>query len=185
MAEWKNRIIGNGEEAPDQLLANPHNWRIHPKFQQDALAAVLDEVGWVQEVIVNCTTGHLIDGHLRVQLAMRRDEPTIPVKYVELSEEEEALVLLTLDPISALADKAKGEYALCCELIDTENKDIIDLIESERRHVKDEGDLQIIDYESLPEKTNWILAAIPASKIIDAEMAIEELGKYGRIERSN
>ena len=33
---WRNRIVGHGEEAPDQLLANPKNWRIHPKAQQDA-----------------------------------------------------------------------------------------------------------------------------------------------------
>ena len=39
---WRNRIIGSGEEAPDQLLANPANWRIHPKAQQDALAGALD-----------------------------------------------------------------------------------------------------------------------------------------------
>ena len=30
---WRNRITGSGEEAPDQLLANPANWRIHPKAQ--------------------------------------------------------------------------------------------------------------------------------------------------------
>ena len=40
-ATWRNRIIGSGEEAPDQLLANPANWRIHPKAQQDALAGAL------------------------------------------------------------------------------------------------------------------------------------------------
>ena len=45
---WRNRITGSGEEAPDQLLANPANWRIHPKAQQDALAGALDQVGWVQ-----------------------------------------------------------------------------------------------------------------------------------------
>src|SRR4030042_356185 len=38
---WRNRIIGEGEEPPDQLLANPGNWRIHPQAQQAALA-VLD-----------------------------------------------------------------------------------------------------------------------------------------------
>jgi len=27
---WRNRIVGTGEEAPDQLLANPQNWRTHP-----------------------------------------------------------------------------------------------------------------------------------------------------------
>lgn len=31
---WRNRITVSGEEAPDQLLANPANWRIHPKAQQ-------------------------------------------------------------------------------------------------------------------------------------------------------
>ena len=45
---WRNRITGSGEEAPDQLLANPANWRIHPKAQQDALAGAIDAVGWVQ-----------------------------------------------------------------------------------------------------------------------------------------
>src|SRR5690606_4570024 len=54
---WQNRIVGSGEEAPDQLLANPANWRIHPQAQQDALAGVLSEVGWVQQVIVNQRTG--------------------------------------------------------------------------------------------------------------------------------
>ncbi len=29
---WENRIIGSGTENPDQLLANPSNWRIHPQF---------------------------------------------------------------------------------------------------------------------------------------------------------
>lgn len=111
---WRNRIVGHGDEVPDQLLANPKNWRIHPKGQQDALAGVLAQVGWVQEVIVNRTTGHLLDGHLRVTLAMRREEPSIPVKYVELTEAEEALVLATLDPIAALAgaDPAKLDELL-------------------------------------------------------------------------
>jgi hypothetical protein len=35
---WKSRIVGEGVEAAGQLLANPRNWRIHPKAQQDALA---------------------------------------------------------------------------------------------------------------------------------------------------
>ena len=34
---FASRIVGEGEEAPDQLLANPLNWRTHPKEQQAAL----------------------------------------------------------------------------------------------------------------------------------------------------
>src|SRR5690606_11357485 len=100
---WRNRIVGAGEEPPDQLLANPRNYRLQPQTQQAALAGVLDEVGWVQQVLVNRRTGHLIDGHLRVSLALRRGEPTVPVLYVDLAPEEEALILATLDPLAAMA----------------------------------------------------------------------------------
>lgn len=103
MSGWRNRIVGHGEEPPDQLLANPANWRTHPKSQQDALAGSLGEVGWVQQVVVNRTTGHVVDGHLRIGLAISRNEPAVPVTYVELTEAEEALILATLDPIAAMA----------------------------------------------------------------------------------
>lgn len=101
--EWSNRILGSGNESPEQLLANPHNFRRHPKHQAEAMASILAEVGWVSEVIVNRSTGNLIDGHLRVELALRNNAETIPVKYVDLSPEEERLVLATFDPISGLA----------------------------------------------------------------------------------
>ena len=100
---WKSRIVGEGEEHPEQLLANPMNWRIHGKYQQETLQSVLDSVGWVQRVIVNKTTGHVVDGHLRVELAISNNEPVVPVLYVELSEAEEKLVLATLDPIAEMA----------------------------------------------------------------------------------
>jgi hypothetical protein len=90
-------------EAPDQLLANPRNWRVHPQHQVDALEGLLSAVGWVQRVIVNRTTGHVVDGHARVALGLRRSEPEVPVLYVELSEAEEQLVLAALDPIAGLA----------------------------------------------------------------------------------
>lgn len=100
---WQNRIVGYDNVPPDQLLANPLNFRRHPKNQQDALAGVLNEIGWLQDVIVNRTTEHVVDGHLRVELALRKGEPTVPVKYVELTEDEERLALATLDPLAAMA----------------------------------------------------------------------------------
>ena len=109
MSGIKNRIIGSGVEPLDQIQFNPRNWRIHPLNQQNALKGVLEEVGYVQEVIINKRTGNLVDGHLRCQLAAREGEKEIPVKYVDLSEEEEALILSTIDPIAAMAatDKSK------------------------------------------------------------------------------
>src|SRR4051812_41145970 len=109
-AQWSTRIVGQGEEAPEQLLANPRNWRIHPKHQQDALQETLDRVGWVQSVIVNRITGHVIDGHLRVGLAISKGEETIPVSYVELDDEEERLVLATLDPLAGVGGTGGGAF---------------------------------------------------------------------------
>lgn len=100
---WRSRIVGSGEEPPDQLAANPRNWRTHPATQRMALRGSLDAVGWVQQVIVNKRTGNVVDGHARIEEALSRGEPAVPVLYVDLSEDEEALVLATLDPIAAMA----------------------------------------------------------------------------------
>ena len=115
---WRNRIVGHGEEDAEQLLANPQNWRIHPKAQQDALAAVLSEVGWVQNVIVNQRTGFVVDGHARVALAISRGEK-VPVVYVDLDEAEEKLILATIDPLSAMAGTDKDLLAGLMEDIHT------------------------------------------------------------------
>jgi hypothetical protein len=100
---WRNRIVRTGMAPLDQITFNARNWRIHPKPQQDALAGVLSEVGVVQHVIINERTGNLVDGHLRVTLADRAGEPAVPAVFVDLSEDEEALILATLDPLSAMA----------------------------------------------------------------------------------
>jgi ParB-like chromosome segregation protein Spo0J len=100
---YESRIVGHGEVAPAELVANPSNWRTHPKAQQDALAGVLSEVGWVQDVIVNKRSGYLVDGHARVAVAAKRGEASVPVVYVDLSEEEEQKMLATLDPLAAMA----------------------------------------------------------------------------------
>jgi DNA modification methylase len=121
-AAWRSRIVGSGQEAPDQLLANPLNWRTHPANQRNALRGSLDTVGWVQQVMVNRRTGFVVDGHARVEEALSRGEASVPVLYVDLSPEEEALVLATLDPIGAMAgrDQARLNELLADIAVDDE-----------------------------------------------------------------
>jgi ParB-like chromosome segregation protein Spo0J len=102
--QWRNRIVDEAEEDPKTLLANPRNWRLHPESQQKVLLAVLKKVGFVQEVIVNRTTGFVLDGHLRVALAIQQAQASIPVKYIEVSPDEELELLTIYDAVAALAE---------------------------------------------------------------------------------
>ena len=113
-AGWRNRIVGHADVDPERLVANPLNWRVHPRNQQMAMASVLADVGWVDDVIVNAVSGNILDGHLRVALALSRNEPTVPVKYVELDYDEEQAVLATFDPLGAMAsaDREKLDQLL-------------------------------------------------------------------------
>ena len=63
----------------------------------------LATVGWVSDVIVNRRTGFVVDGHLRVAAAISAEQDSVPVKYVDLTDEEEALILATYDATTNLA----------------------------------------------------------------------------------
>jgi hypothetical protein len=107
-------ITGHDRVRADQLLANPHNWRIHLATQMQALEASLSENGWVRSVTVNQRTGHLVDGHARVTLALRDDNALVPVEYIDVDEDTERRLLLQIDPIAAMAgaDRAALESLL-------------------------------------------------------------------------
>jgi DNA modification methylase len=108
---WSNRIVRYADVDLNQALANPLNWRIHPREQGDALEGLLDEVGILQNIIVNVRTGPewpdgergvetFLDGHLRATRALARGQLSWPATFVDLSPNEERLVLLSLDAIT-------------------------------------------------------------------------------------
>jgi DNA modification methylase len=122
---WRSRIVGYGEESPDQLLANPFNFRVHNALQEKALGGLLREVGIVQNILVNQTTGHMIDGHLRTAMAITNSQSKIPVTYVELTEEEEKLVLATFDPLSAMAGQDEGIFKSIVDGMDDAFRELV------------------------------------------------------------
>ena len=138
--KWKNRIVGEDIVKAGSLLASDRNWRIHPKYQQDALEGIISDVGWVQRVIVNKRTSSewgnkqgvetVVDGHLRVSLAISRGEETeVPVVFVDLSPKEEALILSTFDPISALAIADNEMLAQLLAETESENEAVKSLLD--------------------------------------------------------
>jgi hypothetical protein len=107
--QWQNKIVGHAEVDPKTLAANDRNWRLHLPAQRAAVQGNLEDIGIIKSILVNQRTGRLIDGHLRLDLALTTGQKTVPVEYVDLTEQEEAQALATLDPSAALAttDQAK------------------------------------------------------------------------------
>ena len=129
---FRSRIVGEGELRPSELLDNPRNWRKHPTAQLEALRGLLTEVGWVQRVIVNRETGHIVDGHARVELARERKEPTVPVLYVALTPEEEGLVLAALDPIGGMAETDQAALDAILEGLESNDSALNELLQTMR-----------------------------------------------------
>lgn len=126
---FQNRIVATGLINPKDVEAHVHNWRQHPPEQRKALEGILREIGWVQSVLVNRRTGRLIDGHLRVIVALDQGEELIPVNYVDLDEDEEFKALASLDAIAALAITDDTALTDLLGLISAEDGDLAEFLD--------------------------------------------------------
>ncbi len=88
---------------PRDLKANEKNWRQHPRRQRQAYQALKAKVGWAGACLYNESTGRLVDGHMRVDEAIKNKESVVPVLISSWDESQENLLLAQLDPIGALA----------------------------------------------------------------------------------
>ena len=150
---WRSRITGSGRLKVSEAKPHELNFRLHPAGQSQALAASLDNVGWVQQVVVNTTTGNLLDGHLRVELARERGEAELPCLFVELSADEERLVLASLDPIAAMASADRAKLTELLASIQNEDEGVRALLESIARQERLELPALSgpVDPDSIPE----------------------------------
>jgi len=125
---WESRKVGQALVPPDDLLAHPWNVRIHPKEQQDAMIAFLSSHGWLQPVIVSRATGMVIDGHMRVMIALRTNQPTVPVDYVELTEQEERQALALLHRTAYMSALSPQQLEAALQVTRTDDLTIAKLL---------------------------------------------------------
>jgi len=92
------------------LTENPANWRRHSKEQLATLRDLVEdpEIGWAGACLFNERTRRLIDGHARKTVV---DPKTpVPVLVGDWSEEAERKILMTLDPVGAMAAGDREAY---------------------------------------------------------------------------
>jgi hypothetical protein len=103
------------------LLPNPKNWRRHPKAQSDALRGLLTEIGYADALLAReLPNGQLmlIDGHLRKDTT---PDAQLPVLVLDLNAEEADKLLLTLDPLAALAESDTERNSALLQSVKTDS----------------------------------------------------------------
>lgn len=115
--------------SPAELAENPANWRRHPETQLAALSDVLGEVGWAGACLFNERTGRLIDGHARREVAIEKGEELVPVIIGSWTEEQERLILASLDPLAKMAEADAAALDALLNTIETESDAITDMLE--------------------------------------------------------
>ena len=101
--EIRDRVVELRRVRARDLLPNPKNWRRHPKVQAAALRGLLDEIGIADALLARELPDgrlQLVDGHLRAE-TMPDEE--VPVLILDLDQAEADKLLLSLDPLAAMA----------------------------------------------------------------------------------
>lgn len=98
----RDRIVELVRVKSRELKEHPGNWRTHPKHQRDALAGMLDQIGYADALLARRDGKDLvlIDGHLRRSLD---PDQVVPVLVLDVDEAEADALLATIDPLAGLA----------------------------------------------------------------------------------
>src|SRR6202049_5190630 len=110
------------------LLPNPKNWRRHPKAQAEALRGLLTEVGFADALLPReLPVGRLmiIDGHLRGETP---PDSIVPVLVLDVTEEEADKILLTLDPLAAMAESDAERIKALLTTVRTDSEAVQELL---------------------------------------------------------
>jgi hypothetical protein len=99
----RNRIKRHVRVRAGDLVPHELNPRTHPDDQRAALAALYEQVGFARSLLAyELPDGRLklIDGHLRRDLT---PEMEVDVEVLDVDDAEARALLLSLDPLAALA----------------------------------------------------------------------------------
>jgi hypothetical protein len=111
MKTIRNRIKAHRRVRAGDLVPHEFNFRLHPERQRAALQALYEEVGFARSLLAyELPDGRLklIDGHLRRDL---NPDLEVDVEVLDLSDAEARTLLLSMDPLAALAETDTEAHA--------------------------------------------------------------------------
>lgn len=85
---------------PAKLTPADYNPRTISEHQAEALKRSLDRWGFVEPIVANKRTGHIVGGHQRLDGALALALPSVPVHWIDVDESSEKALNIALNKIS-------------------------------------------------------------------------------------
>lgn len=120
----RNRIKGHRRVRAGDLVPHEWNFRLHPEHQKAALGALYEEIGFARSLLAyELPDGRLklIDGHLRRDMD---PDMEVEVEVLDVTDEEARALLLSIDPLAALAESQEQLHKRLLELTPTNSAEL-------------------------------------------------------------
>src|SRR5438034_9980497 len=120
----RNRIKTHRRVRAGDLVPHEWNYRLHPELQKAALQALYREIGLARSLLAyELPDGRLklIDGHLRRDLD---PDLEVDVEVLDVNDDEARALLLSIDPLAALAETQTQLHERLLELTPTVDADL-------------------------------------------------------------
>ncbi len=124
IAPIRNRIKDHRRVRAGDLVPHELNFRLHPEDQKAALQALYAEVGFARSLLAyELPDGRLklIDGHLRRDLD---PDMEVDVEVLDVNDEEARALLLSIDPLAALAQMQEQIHQRLLEITPTDSEEL-------------------------------------------------------------
>jgi hypothetical protein len=118
----RNRIKGHRRVRAGDLVPHELNFRLHPELQKAALEALYHEIGFARSLLAyELPDGRLklIDGHLRRDLD---PDMEVDVEILDVNDDEARTLLLSIDPLAALAETDAHIHERLCQVTQTDSE---------------------------------------------------------------
>jgi hypothetical protein len=103
MNKWQKKIINHTQVDPRTLTPHPDNPRKHTTEEMALFRERVSKQGELDEIKVSIKTRHIINGHMRHQIAVEDGETHVWVTWLDLNPEEELEALFFYDQFAKMA----------------------------------------------------------------------------------
>jgi hypothetical protein len=123
-ASLRNRIKSHRRVRAGDLVPHELHFRLHPEYLKAALQALYAEVGFARSLLAyELPDGRLkrIDGHWRRDLD---PDMEVDVEVLDVNEDEARALLLSIDPLAALAQTQEHIHRRLLEITPIDSEEL-------------------------------------------------------------